>query len=146
MQPAPVARYSPVRYRVAIAIGALTAGAVLAWGASTGAPAAAAGGGAGLLFVTLFARAVWEKARGGGCALARDGDLLVGGELERPLPVDGTTFEIKSDYEGGWVIVLRHGDKTVRLGAGGWTTDRERLVTRGGAERLLLDLGLTPYR
>ena len=146
VEPAPVARYASGRYRAAIAAGALCAGGLLVWGAAGGATAVAAAGAVGLLFVALFARATWDKASRGGCALARQGDLLVGGELARPLPVAGTTFEIASDHDGGWVIVLRHPSQTVRLGAGGWTTDRERFVTRAGAERLLLDLGLTPQR
>src|SRR2546423_809048 len=143
MVPAPVVRYSPVRYRLVIAVGLLCVGGVLTWGVADRVPPAIAAGSAGLLFVALFARAVWGKIRGGGCALAREGDVLVGSELDGPLPIAGTTFEIESDYEGGWVIVLRRHDVTVRLGAGGWTTDRERFVTRAGAEQLLLDLGLT---
>jgi hypothetical protein len=94
--------------------------------------------------VALFARGARDRLRGGRIALRRDGDLLVGHELKRPLPLAGTTFAIESDHEGSWVIVLDAGSgERVRLSAGGWALDGERFVTRKVAERGLLDMGLT---
>jgi hypothetical protein len=119
-------------------------GGALAYGVASASTAAIAGSCLGLVFVALFARGVRDRLRGGGIALMRDGDLLVGGELKRPLPLAGTTFAIESDHEGSWVIVLDAGSgERVRLSAGGWALDGERFVTRKVAERGLLDMGLT---
>lgn len=116
---------------------------MLVYGVTAGAAIAIAAGAGGLLFVGLFARGTKDKVLGRGPALARDGDLLVGGELAAPLPIAATTFEIATDYEGGWVIVLRAPGVTKRLAAGGWNVDGKR-VTKRDAQRVLRALGLTP--
>lgn len=139
----PKIHYSPVRYRIVVATGLLIAASALAYGATQGEAIAIAGGLVGLLFVGLFARAVQDKLRAGALALARKGDFLVGGEVDPPLPIAETTFEITSDYEGSWVVVLRSPDASIRLGAGGWKVEGERFVTKAVAERVLLGLGLT---
>jgi hypothetical protein len=119
-------------------------GAALAYGVVSSSTGAIATGCAGLVFAALFARGVRERLRGGGIALRRDGELLVGGELKRPLPVAATTFAIESDHEGSWVIVLQaQSGERARLSAGGWALDGERFVTRKVAERALLGMGLT---
>jgi hypothetical protein len=140
---APVVEYSPARYGAIIAIGLLIAGAVLVYGVTSGDTIAIAAGAVGLLFVGLFARGTKDKVLGRGPALAREGDLLVGGELAAPLPVSATTFEIATDYEGGWVIILRAPGVKKRLAAGGWNVDGKR-VTKRDAERVLVAMGLTP--
>jgi hypothetical protein len=136
--------YSPIRYRLVMAIGVVLAAAELAYGVAGGGTTAVAVGVAGLVLVGLFARGVSDKLRQGVPALAREGAYLVGGELARPLPIADTTFEIVSDHAGSWVVVLRCADATIRLGAGGWRVEGERAVTRSVAERVLLALGLTP--
>ena len=74
----------------------------------------------------------------------RDGDVLIGGELKRPLPAADATFAIESDHQGSWVIVLSVGSEDpVRLSAGGWALDGERFVTKKVAEQALLGMGLT---
>lgn len=138
----PIVRYSSARYRLVIALGLLVAVSSLTFGVEQDQAIALAAGLVSVLFVGLFTLGVRDKLWGNRVALARDGALLVGGELDRPLPIAETTFEIATDYEGGWVIVLRHGDATVRLGAGGWTVTGERLVTKAAADRMLLALGL----
>lgn len=138
----PVIRYSSARYRLVIALGLLLVAPLLTYGVAQDQTLALGPGLMGVLLLGLFTLGVRDKLRGNGVALAREGDALVGGELERPLPIAGTSFEIVTDYEGGWVIVLRHGDATVRLGAGGWAVDGERLVTKAVAEQMLLALGL----
>jgi hypothetical protein len=139
---APIIYYSPGRYRLVVAIGMLLTASWLAYGITQSQAIDIASGIAGLLLVGLFARGIKGKLRYTGIALAREGDLLVGGELDRPLPVSETTFEIVSDYRGSWVIVLRSRDATTRLGAGGWRIEGERFVTKKVAERVLLALGL----
>jgi hypothetical protein len=119
-------------------------GGGLAYGIASSSAGAIAGGCAGLVFVALFARGVRDRLRGGGVALTRDGELLIGGELKRPLPLAGTTFAFESDHEGSWVIVLHAGSgERVRLSAGGWALEGERFVTKNVAERALLGMGLT---
>jgi len=139
-----IIRYSPVRYRIVIAVGLLLATVLLAYGVVKGGVISITIGLAGMLFVGLFARGVRRKLSGGALALARDGELLVGGELNQPLPISQTTFEIVSDYEGSWIIVLRCQGATTRLGAGGWRIDGQRFVTKAVAERALLAFDLKP--
>ena len=100
----------------------------------------------GLVLVALFALGVKDRLRGGGVALAREGDVLTGGELKRPLPVAGTTFAIDADYEGSWIIVLRTSEgTTARLSPGGWALEGERFVSKAVAERALLEMGLVRH-
>lgn len=138
----PIIRYSPIRYRVVITIGLLLAVSLLGYGVAQGQTIGLVGGFASLLLVGLFTLGVRDKLRDSGIALAREGDLLVGGELDRPLSIRETTFEIVSDYQGSWVVVLRNRDATIRLGAGGWRVEGERFVTKAVAERALIALGL----
>jgi hypothetical protein len=116
---------------------------VLVYGIASGSTIGIGAGAVGLVFVGLFARGTKDKVLGRGPALVREGDLLVGGELAAPLPVAATTFEIATDYEGGWVIILRAPGVKKRLAAGGWNVDGKR-VTKRDAEHVLLALGLTP--
>jgi hypothetical protein len=67
----------------------------------------------------------------------------VGDALRRPLPIAGTTYEIATDYEGSWVVVLRHDGETLRLAPGGRRIDGERRATRDGVARALEQLGLS---
>jgi hypothetical protein len=125
-----------------IVVGLLVSASLLAYGVIHGETTGVVGGSVSLLVVGLFALGVRHKVRGNAVALAREGDFLVGGELERPLSIADTTFEIVTDYEGSWVVVLCSGDAKIRLGAGGWTAAGERSVTKAAADRLLLALGL----
>ncbi len=132
----PVFRYSPLRYRLIIALGLLVFGGAVALGVTAAV--------VGLVLVALFALGVKDRLRGGGVALAREGDVLIGGELRRPLPVAGTTFAIEAVNEGTWIIVLRGSEgKAVRLSPGGWALEGERFVTKPVAERALLGMGLS---
>jgi hypothetical protein len=76
-------------------------------------------------------------------ALDRDGDHLVGAALRAPLPIAGTSFDIRSDNQGGWIVVLHSGGQTLRLAPGGWKVPGEKRFTRAVAEQALLALGLT---
>ncbi len=133
----PVFRYSPLRYWLVIAVGLVVFGGAVALGVTVAV--------VGLVLVGLFTLGVRNRLRGGGVALAREGDVLVGGELKRPLPVAGTTFAIEADNEGSWVIVLRGSEGSVRLSPGGWALEGERFVSRAVAERALLGMGLTRH-
>ena len=137
-----VIEYSPARYRLIIGAGAAIAATALIAGLASGTAGAIAAGAGGLLLVALYWRGVSRKLRGG-VALAREGDLLVGGELPHPLPIAGTTYRIASDHGGSWIIELHAPGEVVRLGAGGWRVRGARFVTRAVAERALRDLGLT---
>ena len=121
------------------------AAVALAFGVSGGSGIAIAAGVGGLVFVGLFALGTKDKMRNPGPALTREGDLLVGGELDAPVPIAGTTFEIKTDYEGAFVIVLRGPWGSKRLASGGWKVGGER-VTKPVADRVLRELGLTPAK
>jgi len=140
----PVVLYSPLRYWIAILVCVLFGLSMLVYGSSEHRGLMIATGAACLLFAGLFWLGVRTKLSGGGPALARDGEFLFGGELRRPLPVAATTFEIQPDNEGSWIVVLRSGDATIRLAAGGWRIEGERFFTKAVAERVLLDLGLAP--
>jgi hypothetical protein len=141
----PTIRYSPVRYRLLIGMGVVAALTLLAYGVARAGVVYTATGVGGLLLVGLCAYGVKDRLRTAGIALAREGDFLIGGELNQPLPVGETTFEIVSDYNGSWVIVLRHQERTVRLGAGGWKIDGVGFATRARAERALVALGLSRH-
>jgi hypothetical protein len=52
-------------------------------------------------------------------ALARDGLLLVGRDLDEPFPVRGTTYEVH-DVDGDRFVVLRHREREQRLAANHW--------------------------
>jgi hypothetical protein len=52
-------------------------------------------------------------------ALARDGLLLVGRDLDEPFPVRGTTYELQDD-NGDRFVVLRHRGREQRLAANHW--------------------------
>ena len=138
----PTIRYSRATYGAGIATGLLVAILLLVFGVAYHQSVSAIEGLAVLLFVGVFALGVKHKLASRRVALAREGDLLVGSELKRPLPVSETTFEIVSDYEGGWGVVLRVRDETIALRAGGWKVEGERFVTKAIAERTLLALGL----
>ncbi len=115
--------------------------------AAAASPAVIAAGAVGLAFSALFARGARDRLRGDRIALMRDGDVLIGGELQRPLPASDATFAIESDHQGSWVIVLNAGSEDpVRLSAGGWALDGERFVTFKVAEQALLGMGLTRQR
>jgi hypothetical protein len=140
----PVIRYSPTAYAV---LGAawLGAGGVLVGGLVSGVVALTVAGAASIVFMALFTRSTLAKLRSGRPVLTREGDRLVGDALRTPLPVAGTTYEIATDYEGGWVVVLRHGGATLRLAPGGWRIDGERRATREAVARALEQLGLSAH-
>jgi hypothetical protein len=138
----PVVYYSPVRYRAITAAGGLFGLVLIAYGLQTAGPLTAAVGVATLLLAIAFGYASRTKLRGNAIALTREGDNLVGGELRRALPVDGATFELPTDYQGAWTIVLRTPERAVRLGAGGWRAADKGHVTRELAGEILGALGL----
>ncbi len=145
MSATPVIRYSPVRYRFYTATTAVLGMSLCAYGVTRGETTSGFVGIAVLIFLALLLRGVIDRVRVGGVALAREGDVLVGGELRRPLPANGTEFEMVPNWQGGWVLVLRHGDTRVRLrgDGGGWKIDGRRRVTKELLERVLLEMGLT---
>ena len=141
----PVIRYSPARYRFFTATTAVLGVSLCAYGVARGETKTGLAGIAILMFLALLLRGVIDRLRIGGVALAREGEVLVGGELRRALPAKGTEFEIVPNWEGGWVLVLRHGDVHVRLRGdrGGWKIDGQRRVTKEVLEQVLLEMGLT---
>jgi hypothetical protein len=62
-----------------------------------------------LAFVGLFAHAVRTRLRADELALYREGDWLLGAALPRPFLAPETRYEVASDYEGGWIVVLADG-------------------------------------
>jgi hypothetical protein len=140
----PVVVYSRRRYVAPLFFGAVAFGGLTVYAAFVGEHGYLATGLIGLLFVVVSGYGVRSRLVGSVALTCRDG-FLVGGELREPVPVAGTTFEIKSDYYGSWLILLHHDGQEVRLGAGGWRVEDGRRVTREVAERILLALGLTPH-
>jgi hypothetical protein len=134
--------YSRARLAAPVAAGLLVGAGLLAWGVVQAVPAAIGGGAFALVLSGLFALATRGKRERGAVALARAGPLLVGEELDRPLPVAETTFELRSDFEGAWVIVLRCRGESARLASGGWRIAGERRITKQLARSTLLALGL----
>ena len=59
----------------------------------------------------------------------------MGGELREPIKVEGTTFQLVSDYEGGWVIVLHSESSKTRLSPGGWIAQTGFLGSESGAQK-----------
>ncbi len=139
----PAIRYAAGRYRLIVLLGLVLTGGLLADGIMRADGALVVAAIAGLVLVALFGYSARAKLRPSAVALAREGELLVGGELSQPLMVAQTTFEVVPDHQGSWVIVLSGPEGTTRLGAGGWRVEGERLFTRAVAERALVELGLT---
>jgi len=143
MDTEPVIEYSPWRFLTVAALGLCVTGAMLAVGLLSGSAVLTAAAAFGFVVAVLFAASSLRRLRGGEPALLRRGTMLVGGELREPLPVSGTTFEVTTDNQGGWMIVLRpQAGRKVVLQPGGWTIDR-RPVRRDDAAAAMLRLGLT---
>jgi hypothetical protein len=138
----PVIYYSALAYRVAGATGLVVACALLAYGIVQAQALNVAAGLAVVVVVGIFRHANRRKPRGGAVALAREGDLLVGGELPHPLPISETTFDVVPDYQGSWLVLLRSGDDTIRLAPGGWKLRSKAIVDQAAARQVLLALGL----
>jgi hypothetical protein len=139
----PVINYSRARYVLMLAAAFVIAVPMSIYSISKGQAVAIVGGFIGLLVATLCALGALHTLRKDGPALAREGDLLVGNELERPLPISQTTFEIVLAPEKNWYIILRSGDVKKRLYTGGWKLEGHHSVTKAVATQALLDLGLT---
>lgn len=97
-----------------------------------------------LAFVGLFAQAVRTRLRADQLALYREGDWLLGAALPRPFLAPETTYEVASDYEGGWVVVLTDGQGRARLAPGGWRLANGGRLRRGTVAAVLTDMGLAP--
>jgi hypothetical protein len=136
----PVIYYSALAYRLAGATGLVVACALLAYGIVQGQALNVAAGLAVVVVVGIFRHR--RKPRGGAVALAREGDLLVGGELPHPLPISETTFDMVPDHQGSWLVLLRSGHDTIRLAPGGWKLRSKRIVDQAAARQVLLALGL----
>ena len=140
----PVIWHSGAAYAVTIAAGWVGAAGAVAAGIAGGVPVLAVAGGVAVVFMALFTRSAVGKLRSGRPALTREGEMLVGDALRTPLPVAGTTYEIRPDHEGGWVVVLHNGGRALRLAPGGWRIEGERL-TRQSVARVLGQLGLSAH-
>ena len=139
---APTIMYARRPFVVAIGAGLCPALLLTVYGAAAG-RLALLGAGLGLLCLTaVFAYAFKPQLRGGATALARQGELLVGVALRHPVPIAGTSFDIQSDNEGSWVVVLFTQGRRLVLGPGGWKVEGEKKFTRAVAERELLAMGL----
>lgn len=138
----PVIYYSALAYRFAGAAGLVVVCALLAYGLVDRQPLQVAAGLALLVVVGIVRHAARRKLREGAVALAREGDLLVGGDLPHPLPISETTFGLVADHHGSWLVVLESGDDTIRLAPGGWTLRGKRIVDRAAVRQVLLALGV----
>jgi hypothetical protein len=97
-----------------------------------------------LAFGGLFAYAVRGRLGADQTALYRDGDWLQGAALPRPFLAADTRYEVASDYEGGWVVVLTDSQGKARLAPGGWRLADGGRVTRATVATALTDMGLAP--
>lgn len=138
----PRIEYSWSVYAIVIAA-FLTSGALLAVGMLSGTLLHIIGGVVFFLAAVGLTRLARHKLHGEP-ALARESGMLVGGALREPLPLAGTTFEVKSDNDGSWVVVLFPADGLrIVLAPGGWMF-AGRPVRRRSAEAALRSLGLSP--
>ena len=97
-----------------------------------------------LAFVGLFAYAVRVRLRADQLALFREGDWLLGAALPRPFRAAQTRFEVASDYDGGWVVVLTDSQGRARLAPGGWRLSDGGRLTRRTVTAVLAEMGLAP--
>jgi hypothetical protein len=134
--------YFAARYKLAIIVSIILAVILVSYGFINGEWIYLAVGVFCFVFAGLFTMSVKDKIKPGAIALARKGDLLIGNELRNPLPIAETTFEIKSDYEGGWWVILHHNNSSIRLGAGGWKVADRKLLTKDLVEKIFLSYGL----
>lgn len=147
----PVFLYAAGRYRFLFLLCLCLGGLEAAYGLSRGDWLIASIGGIFAGCSALFWLAVRDKIKAGP-ALTREGNMLMGGELPRPIPVEGSRFQIRDDYEGGWIVLLWAGESEFRLSPGGWTLEEEfsgtgkslgaRWPTRKMVREALLQLGL----
>jgi hypothetical protein len=141
----PVIRYSSVRYRIYIGLGAIVGISLCVYGLARADLTSAVAGFSIVVFTAVLLHSVRDRLRSGGMALGREGDVLVGGELKRPFPANDTEFEVVKGWEGGWAVVLHHGEASVRLpgDGGGWAIEGEHAASRKAVERALLEMGLS---
>jgi hypothetical protein len=123
----------------------IVAGIVLAYAVARHNPAGVAAAFGLLVFAGLFAFNVQGKLRDQTVALAREGEVLVGAELNQSLPIAETTFEIVSDYNGSWIVVLRSQSATIRLSPGGWRMEGTKGPTKYVVVQALRAMGLHQY-
>lgn len=142
MTASPEIRYSPRRMLVGPTAGGLVGvvAAMLAVGAGSLY-------GAGVAAVALALSAVWaalvlRRLSGDPIALTRAGDRLVGTALPEPLPAHGATFAIVREQEGGWLVRLDAGGRTVSLQARAWRLPDGRRPTRAAVAETLEALGI----
>ncbi|HEV7750276.1 MAG TPA: hypothetical protein VGO71_01985 [Baekduia sp.] len=141
----PLIRYARFPLLAGPAIGLLIGCVVAVLAAGAGSPAMGAVAAAAVGASTWWATVVRRKLAAGTVALTREGDQLVGAELPEPLPVAGTTYEVRSDHSGGWLVVLRGPGRDVRLEARGWRLPDGRRTTRAEVATALADLGLSAF-
>jgi hypothetical protein len=103
----------------------------------------------GAAFTAITLTATWATRKvykTGAVALARRGELLVGGELRAPLDAANTVYELVDTRDGGWLIALHDRDTIHRISPSGLRTADGRRLTRPVAEVTLQQLGIEPYR
>jgi hypothetical protein len=137
--------YSPLLYKVAILAAVVLAVTLFMYGQSSNQPIFLGVSLFCVVFAGLFSWSVKNKLKPGAIALANKEGMLVGNELNEPLTIAETTFETKSDYEGGWVIKLYSKNKIVTLGAGGWRTATKSRLTKNDAAQILQSFGLKQH-
>jgi hypothetical protein len=141
----PVIRYARLPLLAGPVIGLLIGCVVAGLAADAGSVAMGAVAAVALAASAWWATVVRRKLAAGTVALTREGDRLVGAELAEPLPVAGTTFELRSDHSGGWLVVLRGPGRDVRLEARGWRLPDGRRTTRAEVAATLTRLGVSPF-
>lgn len=120
--------------------------ALLAGGIATSQTTATATGAA---FTAISLTATWgtrKVYKTGAVALARRGELLVGGELRAPLEAASTVYELVDTRDGAWLIALHQRDTIHRISPSGLRTANGRRLTRPVAEATLQQLGIEPFR
>ena len=98
----------------------------------------------------FFARSLWREGSTGEVLLQRDGDMLVGKVLRRPLigkalrePLPAKSASFRLWLMGARLILYRDGRVVSLLASNGWAVDGQRL--RGdGLAQTLVELGLAP--
>jgi hypothetical protein len=138
----PEIRYSPRRMLVGpiaggligVVVGLLAAGGGSLYGALVAVAA--------LALSAVWATLVLRRLSGDPVALTRSGDQLVGTALPEPLPAHGATFAIVREQEGGWLVRLDAGGRTVSLQARTWRLPDGRRPSRAAVAETLEALGI----
>jgi hypothetical protein len=138
--------YSPLTLAVTLSASAITALGTLAAGLVTSQATTTAAGAVLTVATIVVTYAARGRFRANAPALARHGELLIGGALRTPLNAADTTYELVSTHDAAWVIVLHHPDGVRRISPGGLKVAGSRRFTRAVANDALQRLGLEPYR